>query len=92
MPVILAAKVRPLFLFWRYCCFCFDRIVRGGNGLCDGKVDLKNVKQIVDKAVKMGFRHVPEVNAGKRGFRTFFWMYLSPFVTRGRKWKLRTED
>ncbi|KAI1209247.1 urease [Annulohypoxylon truncatum] len=37
-----------------------NRVIRGGNGLASGKVDLSRVEAIVEKLQKAGFAHVPE--------------------------------
>lgn len=43
-----------------------NRVVRGGNGLCDGPVDPAKVDGIVAALVARGFRHVPEEEEEER--------------------------
>ena len=38
------------------------RIVRGGNNLCDGPVDSRNLKKVMDNVQALGFGHKKQVN------------------------------
>ena len=38
-----------------------NRVVRGGNGLCDGKVSSENIKAVMDRVMKRGFEHEDDV-------------------------------
>ncbi|EGS18041.1 urease-like protein [Thermochaetoides thermophila DSM 1495] len=40
-----------------------NKVIKGGNGIVNGKVDFTRTGEIVEKLVKMGFAHVPEPGA-----------------------------